>query len=77
MSSEDILECLVRAEYRGKLKDWERYASEKELIGLEIAGQVYKSKGKKGVNVRLPQEKAMYETHHSLMGRWQQQNSYH
>ena len=73
--SQDILEKIVRPEYKAQLRDWWKYANEKERIGLEVVGEIYATKGKKAVHVQLPQEKAMYETHHSLLSKWKAQNS--
>jgi hypothetical protein len=67
--AEKILDKIMRPEHRLKLGDWPQTINEREELGLEIIEQIYRSKGNKHVNVLLPQEKIMYETHNSLMNR--------
>jgi hypothetical protein len=67
--SEKILDKIVRSEFRSKLDDWFSYIKDNEKIGLDIIEQIYNSKGNKHVNVMLPAEKKLYETHQSLMSR--------
>ena len=67
--TEKILDKIVRPEYRDKVRDWTDYIKESEAIGLDIIEQIYNSKGNKHVNVVLPKQKTMYETHHSLLNR--------
>lgn len=74
--TEKILDKIIRSEYRSQLQDWPNYIKPTEQLGLEIIEQIYRSKGNKPVHVLLPEQKIMYETHHSLMNR-KHQTSYH
>jgi hypothetical protein len=72
----EILDKIVRTEYRPSLDDWALYAKDNDRIGLEIIYLVYKSKGteisykgNKNISYKLPEEKAMYETQTSFMSK--------
>jgi hypothetical protein len=51
----NILDKILKPEYRLKLADYEHYIGEKESIGLDIIAQIYASKGNKHVSIALPE----------------------
>lgn len=49
-----ILDKIIKPEYRQSLADWQSYATESDKIGLELIDQIYKSKGNRPVKYKLP-----------------------
>lgn len=60
--ADQILDKIIRTEYRQKLANWASYAKSNELLGLDIINQIYSSKGNKKVNLMLPKEKISFDT---------------
>jgi hypothetical protein len=63
----EILDKIIKPEYRNSLNDWISYAKENDRKGLEIIEMIYKSKGIKPVVFKLAEEKVMYETQMSFL----------
>lgn len=50
----EILDKIIKPEYRSSLVDWIQYAKSNDKMGLEIIEMIYKSKGNKQVTYKLP-----------------------
>ena len=69
MSVSQILDKIIKPEYRERFKNWESYATEKDTFGLECIEDIYSSHGKNRLGKLLPIQKQMYDTQESLMKR--------
>ena len=67
MDNTQILDKIIKPEFRERYNDWEHYAKRNEILGLECIGKIYSVKGNKKIRVSLPSEKQMYDTHESFM----------
>lgn len=67
MNIAEILDKIIKPEYRNRYDNWSRYANSQDLLGLDLIQQIYANKGNKKLHVKLPIEKQMYDTHESLM----------
>lgn len=48
-----ILDKIIKPEYRQSLSDWQSYANQSDKIGLEIIDQIYKFKGNRPIKYKL------------------------
>lgn len=63
MNISEILDKIIKPEYRSRYDNWSRYANSQDLLGLDLIQQIYANKGNKKLRVKLPIEKEMYDTH--------------
>lgn len=69
MDYSQILDKIIKPEYKNRFADWQKYARRDDLLGLECIGQIYSTKGTRCLHIRLPHEKQLYDTQSSLMKR--------